>query len=94
MALQNKNLRPTGDMARRTCAAVFLLTAARLTAAPAYGAEKLKVGDEPSPIHWQAKLSRYRGRIVMIAFWASWCPPWRLEMGVLAQIQKAATRKR
>jgi thiol-disulfide isomerase/thioredoxin len=38
------------------------------------------------------KLSDYRGKIVIISFWASWCPPCRKELPVLAAIQKHGTR--
>lgn len=94
MAPKNNNLRTRTVLAGRACAAVLLLLAALLMSAPGNGAEKLKVGDAPPPINWQVKLSHYRGRIVLIAFWASWCPPCRREMPVLAKLQQAATRKK
>ena len=34
------------------------------------------------------KLSDYRGKIVMIAFWASWCPHCRTELHFLNRIHK------
>lgn len=40
----------------------------------------------------KVKLSDYRGKIVIISFWASWCSPCRKELPLLALIQKKATR--
>jgi len=38
------------------------------------------------------RVSDYRGKIVVISFWASWCLPCRQEMPWLARIQQQATR--
>jgi peroxiredoxin len=76
---------------RLTVAAAFgyLLVAGSAGAATAHVA----VGQEPPPkLGWHAKLSDYRGKIVIVSFWASWCPPCRKELGVLAAIQQQATR--
>ncbi|HEX5460753.1 MAG TPA: TlpA disulfide reductase family protein [Steroidobacteraceae bacterium] len=64
-----------------------------LAAAPGYAHEKLKVGDiPPQRLGWSTKLSDCRGKIVVISFWASWCPPCRKEMGMLDRLQRAASR--
>jgi thiol-disulfide isomerase/thioredoxin len=64
---------------------------------PVY-AKPLQVGDMP-PDHLgrastggKVELSDYRGKIVIVSFWASWCSPCRKELPVLAAIQKKATR--
>ena len=70
----------------------LLLAVCMLAAAPGYAYERLKVGDTPPPLGRSVNLSDYRGKIVIISFWASWCAPCRKEMGMLARLQAAATR--
>jgi thiol-disulfide isomerase/thioredoxin len=36
----------------------------------------------------QFQLSRYRGKVVVLNFWASWCPPCRVETPQLAQLYR------
>jgi len=71
----------------------LLLVVSMLAAPPGYTHQKLKVGDiPPQRLGWSTKLSDYRGKIVVISFWASWCPPCRKEMGMLDRLQRAASR--
>lgn len=44
--------------------------------------------DRGSPV----SLSQYRGRIVLMNLWASWCPPCRAEMPDLQRLQTAFAR--
>jgi len=73
---------------------VALLAFGAILAAPtpALARAPLKVGDLPPSTLWDQRLSDYRGKIVIITFWASWCPPCRKELPVLAAIQQQATR--
>jgi peroxiredoxin len=65
---------------------------------PVYAKQPLQVGDIPpenlgrASTGGKVKLGDYRGKIVIISFWASWCPSCRRELPVLAAIQKNATR--
>lgn len=37
----------------------------------------------------QVSLAQYRGRVVLVNFWATWCPPCRAEMPILMKLQQA-----
>lgn len=64
-------------------------------AMPAF-AGKLAAGMEPpdhlgrGPDGKPVYISEHRGKIVIVSFWAIWCPPCRKELPVLDAIQKAA----
>jgi len=38
-------------------------------------------------------LESYAGKVIVVSFWASWCPPCRMELPVLARIQIAGKGK-
>ena len=73
-----------------TCALLLALTAN----APAKAPIKMKPGDVApqfvrSDLQGHAfDLKAQRGRIVLVDFWASWCPPCILAIPHLAQLQK------
>jgi thiol-disulfide isomerase/thioredoxin len=81
------------SMVRRI--AGFLL-AMLLIAGSAGARDTLKVGDLPpdgllrDASGQHVKLGDYRGKVVIISFWASWCTPCRKELPILGGIQKQA----
>ncbi|MEW6165913.1 MAG: TlpA disulfide reductase family protein [Pseudomonadota bacterium] len=54
-----------------------------LPAAAAAPALRLRDADD-RPVD----LARYRGRVVLVNFWATWCPPCRKEFPSLARVRK------
>lgn len=84
-------------MSRLSFAACLL--AAGLVVAATSGAKdkKLHVGDMPPDSLGRTvtgdpvKLSTYRGKVVIVAFFASWCAPCRKELPILASVQTQAT---
>ena len=88
-----KAMTAIGRLAGSARSVALLLVVSLLAAAPGYAHDKLKVGDTPPQrLGWSTKLSDYRGKIVVISFWASWCPPCRKEMGMLDRLQRSASR--
>lgn len=67
--------------------------------APA-NASDLKTGDEAPNVFGRSstgevvRLGDYRGRIVVISFWATWCGPCRKEIPMLMALQEQATREK
>jgi cytochrome c biogenesis protein CcmG, thiol:disulfide interchange protein DsbE len=57
------------------------LAAGKRPAAPDVSLPKLDGGGD-------VKLSSYRGKVVVLNFWASWCPPCKQEAPILSRWQK------
>jgi thiol-disulfide isomerase/thioredoxin len=63
-------------------------------------AKPFAVGDEPFDFVGkglsgdEVRVSDFKGKIVIVSFWASWCAPCRKELPALAGIQKSATPER
>ena len=60
---------------------------------------KLEVGATPpdllgsTPKNDEIRISQFKGSVVVVTFWASWCGPCRRELPVLDVLQKAAGNK-
>jgi len=66
-----------------------------LVASTAYGGHVPGVGEAaPTFLGYgtdfkKVSLEAFRGKVVVLSFWATWCPPCRQELPILANIQKA-----
>ena len=78
---------------RRLLALLLLLTALPLAAAPfaPYKGAPLPPFTLPDLDGTPWALEKARGRVVVVNFWATWCPPCVAEMPALDRLQKAFT---
>jgi peroxiredoxin len=59
----------------------------------------LKIGDEAPNFllkdleGFQVSLDQFRGKVVLLNFWATWCGPCRIEMPAMEQLYKSFSRK-
>ncbi len=61
--------------------------ASKAAAASLYSANMMDANGVKQP------LDRYRGKIIVLNFWATWCPPCREEMPELSQLQQEYQNK-
>jgi thiol-disulfide isomerase/thioredoxin len=77
----------------RRCALALMLSTLAFSAV--MGAHAPGVGDLAPSFLGRAldgrvvSLDSYRGKVVVVSFWATWCPPCREELPILGNIQKA-----
>jgi thiol-disulfide isomerase/thioredoxin len=96
VAIGASHLRPGGDSREAAIAAVTSVSsniAAPGAAAPAI----VKFASDPAlapPIDLkdlagdQVSLANYQGKVILLSFWATWCPPCRMEIPELVDLQK------
>jgi len=67
---------------------LLLPTAAESSELEAYAADAALTFSLPDLQDREHSLSDYKGRVVLVNFWASWCPPCIYEMPGLARLQQ------
>ena len=78
------------------CGAAILVAAAICTVPETWAAERGKPAPEidlPYAGGGRFKLSDFKGKVVLISFWATWCPPCREEMPTMEKSYKDYKKK-
>ena len=84
------------------CSVLASLTMAEssgLKKAPVAERGVVSVGDEAPNFHLRdlagttVSLSQFRGKVVLLNFWATWCGPCRVEMPAMEQLYRSLPRK-
>lgn len=70
---------------KKTIVAVLLMVFPIATLAQNSRPAELKLKDIKGR---ELRLSAYRGKVVLINFWATWCPPCRMEIPDLVRLQR------
>ena len=61
--------------------------------------QAVKIGDEAPNFHLRdldghvTSLSQFRGKVVLLNFWATWCGPCRIEMPAMEQLYRTFSRR-
>jgi peroxiredoxin len=81
---------------RKTCLALLLVSWALAASAqearplPGAAAPALELPDVDGRIH---RLAAYRGKVVLVNFWASWCEPCREEMPSIESLRRSLSEE-